>query len=436
MTNKRLFGQLFIPRSNKPAYSGVWLNIAENEIYIEAELGCLCDKNWEILNGVFNGMDKVTLVNCYSDGGSQGRGGTWRKIRVSYLIKSTHYNTVDDLKFNKIVLSNPSLNNWVDSPNNFNLTDNWNLVVPKKEIITEFHVEDFSIKIFFDYARTSDFKSMSFERKCFIEIISIKPKHVSDFSEITTNLKRLILFVTNKNPEYDRHFLFNKKNEDFELVNTKNNLTDKRFSSNIEFMYHDLKDNFQTLCTNWFSNKKLDAIVDLSLEKHLNVNLSHQGYFLNMCVAIESYHANFSLKSKSPEMNIKLKNRKSISELIEDVDLKKWFNEQSTFWKNPTLFERLTSYENSISKIIENNINCSTTEFIKKVKSTRNDIAHKGEYDNHLTHFELFLFGKVLELILRTEILKSLGIDELKNKNFLSSSNRIINILVNINNYV
>lgn len=435
MTEKRLFGQLFLPNSEEVAFNAAWLHITESEIYFEAEINTLGDKNWKILKGVFNGMDKVTLVNCDSGSGSSGRGGTWRKVWVSYLIKGIHINEIEGLTFKKIILSNPSLNKWVISPNHIDHVDDRNFIIPPKEIISKFKVDDFSVSIFLDYSRSSGFRSLSLERKCYVEIISKKKTHVNDFSEITTKLKKLILFLTNKNPEYDAHYLSNEDGDSYELVNEKNDLREERFSSNLEFRYGDIKEDLAVLCANWFLSKKLNAIVDLSLEKHFNVDLSFQGYFLNMCVAIESFHTNFSDTSEFPEVLLKTKNRQVIIDLIEDGNLRQWFKQQSTFWKNPTLFERLTSFSKSIEKIIQDNINCTTEKFILNVKRTRNDIAHKGEYENHLTHFELFLYGKVLELILRIEILKSLGIQDLKNKDLLVDSNKIIKTLVRINEY-
>lgn len=435
METKKLFGQIYSPDHPDNIIQGVWLTISNTGIYLETQLNTLRDENWTVLHGVFNGMDRVTLVHCHAGAGSSGSGGTWRKIWVSYLLKGCHINNFSDLKFKRIVLANPALNKWIISRNFLDTVEDTKIIIPPKEIITSFNLSNFSITVYLFYAREGGFRSLNIERSCFVEVSFNESTHLDEFSEITTSLKKLILFLTNSNPEYKRHYIFDENGDEYELINVKNDLLEERFTQNLKFNYLHLKESIDTIFETWLKTEKLETIVDLIQEKEFNPDMSFQNYFLNMCVAIESYHYIFGDESKNDKIQVRLSDRDEILALIDNAELRKRFENVSQRWNESTYRERLKSFKATFDSIMGDTFPFKSGKLINYIVNTRNSLAHSGTYKHILKHIELLLIGKVIEFTLKLEVLKILNYQPEKENEVLESAKSHIQILARINEY-
>jgi hypothetical protein len=82
-----------------------------------------------------------------------------------------------------------------------------------------------------------------------------------------------------------------------------------------------------------------------------------------------------------------------------------------------------------------NTFKCRPNDFIQKVVSTRNSLAHNGTYKEHLTHIELLLYGKVIEFVIKLEILKLFGTNAEYIQEIKDDSKMHIEILAKLNEY-
>lgn len=435
MEKTRIFGQIFLPETPDNKIDGVWLVIKSNSIYLEIPLNSLANENWNIIHGTFNSLDEVTFVNAYASGGSSGAGGTWRKVIVSYMIKGAYFNKSADLAFNKIVLVSPTLSNWIIEPEGIHKSEENTYQIPEKKTIFSVPIEEVTIALHLTHEEYYSSSSLKVEKRAIIIIESLPEIHIERLSEFMRRIKKWILFVTNKNPEFSKYYLSNERKESLELVNTLDNLEENRFTQNLTFRYFDLKQSLSKVFINWMTNKSLEAVIDLIQEKNYNTGMSFQGYFLNMCVAVEYFHDQF-ISDRNIELTKERKEkRKIISDLIENEELKQWFRKTSKYWEKADLRDRLKAYQKPISKIMGETFEFSTADLIDKVLKTRNSMAHDGSYNRHLTHIELLLVGKVIEFTIKYEILNLLEYLPKTEGEVLKEAKRHVEILARLNKY-
>ena len=435
MEKQKIFGKIYSPEHSEDVIENVWLHIHSDKIYIEAPQEFYGDKNWQILLGEFNGLDKVTFVNSHTGGGSSGSGGSWRRIYVSYMLKGVHLNSYQELVFKKVSLTSPALSNWITLPEGIEETDRNLYKVPEIRTILKTLVDDFLISIKIGHSREVSFKKLNVQKKCFISIESPNPIHVQDLSEVFRKIKKWILFITNKNPEFSEYYLTDTKDEVYELVNTLDDLNESRFTQNLSLSFYNLKTSIEPLFHEWMTNDKLHTIIDIIQEKEYNTDMSFQSYFLNMCVAIESFHYIFGDESKNEKTQIRINDRELILSLIQDQQLKERFEGVSQRWHESTYRERLKSYKNIFEQIMGDSFKFSASKLINKIVNTRNSLAHSGTYKDNMKHIELLLIGKVIEFTIKQEILKLLKYEPKREGQIIEDSKRHIEILASLNEY-
>ena len=99
MEKERFFGKIFLSNGINDKIDGVWLNIANNGIYVECPMDIGENQAWDIIHGEFIGLDKVTFVKAYVGGGQSGAGSSWCRIHVSYILKRCQIGSYSDLHF-------------------------------------------------------------------------------------------------------------------------------------------------------------------------------------------------------------------------------------------------------------------------------------------------------------------------------------------------
>jgi len=432
MDKKRMFGEISLTDTTKhKTIRGVWLNIKLNSIILEVPDDGLRDSFWELITGQFNGLDQVTFINCFEGGGSSGSGGGWMNIIVSFLIKDCHFKDISDLRFNKIQLTSPALSNWIKDSQIVQINQ-YNFKIPENQIIFSIALNEFSISLMVLHTGKTELNSFTVNRKCVINI-EANNIHFNDLLKLIHKIKKLILFLTNKNPEFSEYTIHMGGNE-FELLREYNNLNETRFAQNIYLTYFQIKPFIAEIFKTWLTDKLIVEVVDLIQEKNYNTDLSFQGYFLNTCIALESFHDKFKILDKNV-LEEKIKIRKEIAELIVDASLKKYFLANSKSWERLTLRDRLFAYKDPIQKIMGDTFGFSLDILIVKALKTRNNIAHTGKHDEFLTYFELFIIGKLLEFTLKIEVLNKLGYTSANTEQLLEVAKNHIKTIAKINRY-
>jgi hypothetical protein len=340
-----------------------------------------------------------------------GAGGTYQRIQVSFLIKGLHVSKKSELLFDKIILPSPALTNWIPEKGTIEEIKDHTFQIPKQEELIKLSLSSINVSIVRRYSREYSYKELRASRECQFRLESDSPINLEIISKLISQLKKLILFLTNVNPEFESFSLY-KANEHYELVNTKDRLNDNRFSQNIKVSYGNVNHTLGKVIENWVLNEKLHPVIDLILEKCFNTEMSPQGFFLNICSAFEVYNSSFGGIGKNDPLRERIKKRRQIACLIKDDPLKAIFKQESSSWKNPTLKERIMEFKDVIHLIKGDVFTFDTDEFIAKVVGTRNLIAHTGKYKKHFNNgIELTLASKIMEFTMRLEILKFLGVE-------------------------
>lgn len=435
MQNQRLFGQIFTPEKPNEKIKGVWLNIEKEKIFIEAPFDHFSAKNWKVLLGEFNGLDKVTFLNVHTGGGSSGYGGSWRKLHISIIIKGKHFYSETDLRFKSLTLNSPAMTKWIKLYDGIEKIESNLFKIPENKEILSIDFNDVNISVNIGHVRESSNSNLNIEKVCFWEIKSIDSTNLSTLSEIVRKIKRWILFVTNKNPEFSAYTLIDEKGESFELVNTLKNLNENRFTQNIALNFFDVKLSIGQMLSSWLEKEKLESIVELIQEKEYNTELSFQSYFLNMCVAIESLDFIFGNESLNNKIDSRTKDRQNIVSLIKDDELRDRFENETKNWLRSRYRERLKKYKEEFESIMGNTFKCNSNTFINNIVNTRNSLAHNGTYKEHLTHIELLLYGKVIEFVIKLEILRLFDTKIEYIQKITDHSKRHIEILAKLNEY-
>ena len=396
------FGKIIFPSTNQQI-ENCWLRLEGDKPYLEVPYDSFDIDNWDIIVGTFNGLDEVTFYKCDLGGGKEGRGGSFKRINFSFMFENKIFKEKSDILFTKVSLDSKALDQWV--VNKFRLSyfetnqEENSLSIPKRKVIHKTNTKFVTISIIQGFDKSIGSYDADFQRKTLIEITFKQDLHFDEINKYLVRLKRLILFLTHDSPKIV-DYSFVQANGSSARLKERSRFNDvSGFSEGIELNYLDIKPHLETIIKNWIEKEKLVQVIELIQEKYMNTSLSFQNYFLNCCVALESFH----------------------SKLIH---------------KKSTLRERVTFFEHSIAGIKDDFTTISSKDFISKVVNTRNKIAHEGEYLEYLTEFELLLYGKVLEFVVKIEILKILGIEDKKLlEKFQTDAKNRVRILAEMNGY-
>lgn len=433
MEQERVYGTIFLPTSPEKRITGVWLIIKSNSIYLETPANSLRDEFWDIILGEFNGIDQITFLNCHAGSGSSGAGGTHINIHVSIAVKNLHANNIDDLKFKKAVLRSPALLQWITTLGGINYEESRALYIPDKQTIVETMIDNVNLSIELDYSVSYGLFKAEINKVCYIIIEADSPLEISKFDKIIRHLKKLILFLTNKNPEFSS-YTFRNDDTYYPILNTTNRLKEDRFTQGLPVTYGSVQRNFDDVIRKWYEQKNLIPVIDLVLEHHFNTEMSMQGFFISACMAIEIFQNNFGKTTEETRSLLTLENRKKINDLIKDEILKKWFMERTQHWNNPTFKDRLMQFESIIAILIKGIFDTTTETFVTKVVRTRNDIVHRGEHKDNFASLELFLATKIIEFTLKLSMLHLLEVDIKKPPHTLMQSAKDnISVLARLN---
>lgn len=185
------------------------------------------------------------------------------------------------------------------------------------------------------------------------------------------------------------------------MIKKVEHLNESQFTQPISIYYNDVQDKLPEIVSKWFTETKVQPVLDLVLQKCYNPQMSIPAYFLNVCVAIETFHRRF--------------------------------NQNQT--KNTTLRDRLSEFKPTLEVIFANFKNYTIDDLIKGIKDTRNDLAHDGEALKRFKNLtELFIVTKGVEFTIRLELMKYLGIDINQGYDpFLTKGQQTLDLLIRLN---
>ena len=427
------FGKLIFSESRKEI-ENIWLEIHGDKISVRIPKGQDIKEVGGVIWGEFNSLGIVSLLDCWMGKFNSGFGGNEIEIIVHKLIQGVKLLSNHENFITNVTLSCPTLNHWLNSGKSIKI-EGPQVIIPTKEKIEYIETEGFVIEIISHYPKSYSATNLSIQRQVSL-LVSFKTSlNIFDYYMWKKKLEKLIVYLTNQDPTI--------KTEDFNNTTSKiyginSKWQAQQFYHSIDFDFSEIKINFPEIIKSWFDKPKLDSVINLISEKKLNTQLSNARYFLNMCVAIESFHEDFICKKPPLIDDSILENIDKINQFLKvDEELSKWFKEKSKFWKKPTLIDRLFYFKDELQAITTGVFKISTDDLLRKMKSTRDSLAHKGKSNAHFKNeISLFIAAYSLEILLKYNMLKILGMNNPEAlKSYLNNATEIISHYADINSY-
>jgi hypothetical protein len=437
------FGKIIFPSTNQEI-EGCWLRLDSEKPFLEVPCDSFQCDYWDFIIGTFSGLDNVTFYKCDLGGGRGGKGGSYRRIYFSCMFEHIAINEKNELAFFNVSFNSKALETW-GSENVLQLdfeelTDSLCLRVPNRIVLHKVLTHKGDIEITQGFERQLGSSMATIRRETTISIEFKEKTHFDQIELLLLQIKRLILFITHESPQIDSFNFSNGAYRPIVMQEKSRFNSISGFSVGLQLDYFLVKPYIERVIKNWIENEKMFQIIELIQENYMTTTLSFQNYFLNCCVAVESFHVRFIKGNVTNDVkqNIKCRTqgREFISSIIHDEDIRNTFLNNTTNWKTTSFKEKLSHFSEAINRIKGQHITIPSDEFIDKLVKTRNKIAHEGDYLKYLTEFELLLFGKVLEQVVKIEILKLLGIDNIQTLDefYLDATYRV-DSLARMNNY-
>lgn len=305
-------GKIVSPFNENESIDFVRLSKSNEIIEVEFSSSERNYRNMKTIIGVFNGLGKITLVNCQNIKTSTGAGANIKKYNAEYLFKGEFINDPESFYFDRVNIEMPGLLEWtkISSINN-NLFSDKKLTIEDVEIIKIYDSDKFSVEIF-----SSNNINLKRENNQIIirENLGLKVKstkgdiNIWQFLDLIEELKKVFFILGNSNTQIDATTFYKGKGDPVSLYWSGNISLGSPSLFNPIIKYEDIKHNLNGIIHNWFEKKDLHTSIDLILEKSINNKLSRENYFLNSCFSVEIFHRrfkNFKLFDKSEFKSIK-----------------------------------------------------------------------------------------------------------------------------------
>jgi hypothetical protein len=431
-STERKYGFIIFPETGEKI-DNVWLNITEREIYLEAPFGFNGEYNYPIVLGVFNGLDNATFVNVFTSGGTRGGGGSFRKLVVSWMIKGKHIKSYNQLKFKNISFGEFALKEWFRE--NFYInSENFVYSLPNPIQPLKTQTKEFNLTWELAHRVISNSDNLDIRLTSTIITEFNQPQPWTKIVNHILKVKKLLIFLTNSDPKFEFINLGNYAELHFRVPQ----LFASRFPTSMSLEYNETKHLLPEIVKTWFDNDKLEPITDLVLEKHFHDGIPLHRHFFNLAVGLEAFHEQFILKKVPLSDDSIVINKKKMEQAIEtDEELIIWFKSMSSNWEKPSLKDRLTYMQDTIANVSDGVFPFNTLELIRRIKKTRDEIAHAGIYDKQFKEdVELRIATKIIEFVLRLEIYKMLQIDWITQRtDMIKEANSLVKQMAKMNDY-
>lgn len=431
-------GIWFLPTSEDDKISGKITYSLEEGIYLEL-LGTfsnlehsIFESNKEIILGILQNGKKVTLLKSSVVSCTHNFPGiSTVKFLACYMLIGEHYFNKDQLLFDEISIDYHNLSEWLNitginesslSPNELNLR----YLLPEE---INFKINNIDSKFRFS-AKTNRDNLKSFTLIQNVELILQKDNTVDIFELLRESLvfQGFLTFATfescyptkihlkssNSYEIYGETKIYKK----IELYYKSSVSKSKKQNHPVNFLfnYKDVENNFQSIINKWYENdSKLEPIIYLFLNSFYSQNtIFTENKFLEIIHALETFHRriykNFVIS--------KTEYRKQKHVILESVpqSYREWLGNKLSFGNEPSLQERLIELLDLDKFEFLEDLIPDKSDFIKKVKNSRNFYTH---YDTSLEKkalkgAQLFYITLKLRIVLIIHLLILLGFNKEK----------------------
>ncbi len=198
-------GYIFRPENPDLIQESVRLEISDSKIEFEytENTSSISDFNKiGIVLGVFNGIGKVTFLDCNMSGNASGSGAHVKRYSADLMIYGVHISDWQKFRFSKCVVNIPSLFNWVGiSAINNKLWTEKKIYLETPEEIRLATFEKYQLLFSFGHNTTVSKNQIHITQYTNLKIIALDDNiHLSKFMEIIAHFKKFLLFIANESP--------------------------------------------------------------------------------------------------------------------------------------------------------------------------------------------------------------------------------------------
>lgn len=415
---KNFKGQVFFQKDDfKNSYSAT-LTI-ENDIFsveIDGEYYNVGDFQ-DIIQGEFQELGFVSLIDCYISGSSLGSINTF-KFKIQNIVSEVRFNSKEDLMFSSLSIEMPILKKWLKKT-----SLKGDIVLQNKieylgtQKFDLFQNDDYEISVSLFCKESFNQTNIIIEEYAELKI-SAKKCQLSLFSflDIYKKTKLLISFLGNHHSGTDSFYLKQDKiiykNQDspltLRLYSTSLSLINN-FNFDFVFSYDDLVDDYQEIFSSWFENDKMQESINLLIQKNF-LKLSPENYFLNTSFSLETLHRKH-FKNNVYEIAEFEEIKKGIIEKLSPAE-EKLFIDKLQYANEPSLRTRLKHFKDDFSLVLKGDY--KVNKLIGKIVETRNYLVHRGDKNEILEINQMPAIAKVLENIVKLNIFRLIGVNENK----------------------
>ena len=410
---EQYLGYIISPLNNEESIESVRLIKSEDNIEIEFSANSHHQLNIATIHGSFTGLGDVTLINCKNIGMSTGSGGYQKKYSAEYLLVGDYISNLNEKTFDSIKIEMPGLLGWTKISgikNDFFATrtvtteDVPNVILYSSD---QYTVELYSV-VNYSFKRQNNEVSLKEDIGLKVQAQN-KSLSVLDFLEHIVEFQKLFFIIGNTSSELGKVTLNNEKEFSTQLFwKGKRSLGDPSIN-NPSLKYNDILPNIIDIVSNWISKREIHTSIDLILEKSINAKLSIENYFLNNCFAIETFHRrfkNFRIFDQQEFKTIK----EEILKSVENDEIREILSNNLAHINEPNFRRRLIDFSEDFGNVLPKDFQIDS--FITQTVKTRNFLVHRSSEKNIFTKFEMLYATIFIEIIVKINIYRVLGIEE------------------------
>ncbi len=387
----------------------------------------------EIIHGVTSGGDLITLLQCY--GSKKVRWSSGFQVEnvsyeVGYIIKGQHFDNATEITLKSLSISYSSLAEWLNvrtfTERESNFPQEFHIEY-KRPLDVVATVNNFTVSIRHGLSFNMNLTEVNLKNTPFVRVELDKAIHFEKLlTEVFYQLRNLLSLglgisvyprlIKGRNETDNEISIFFPTDQPSVLPNIHH-------PHNMLFSFPDIAEDFQRIIEIWFKKAELlDPVFELYFGVLYSPDMYPNVQFLLLAQALEVYHQRMYPGQYMPKKEYKTVSKRLNDKIPDDLSEvhKESLRSRISFGNEFTLDTRLNKilsdillpYESVVDKLVGNK-----TEFIKRVKNTRNFLTHRTESSrkNSITEMrEMFQYVLKMKLILQLCLLIELEIPQSK----------------------
>lgn len=448
-----LRGIWWLPDNADQQISGVLTFKSEGKIRLELigsfkqlpEFGKKEIEKKEIILGITSDGRLCTLVNCHESNSTLNFPGISCQIfEANYLLEGSHWNSKDEIEFEKISIGFDHLEEWLGhypiktniehDENNKNIGFTVKCDFPST---VEYYINYINSKFSTSYgAQTKDAstKTTTLEFNSFLDLQPDKSKKLDWYNNQLFVIQQLLTLLIG-NVTYPNKLVATKSKKDKEFVNLFWTQSDKQkknklIHQDMIITLPEMRQEFCSVLEKWFSNQEeLESTYNLFFGALFNSSQYLNFHFLSLMQAIETYHRQV-FSGKYIEQKKYDKESQKIKTNMPTVfpsDLKDAIKSRIKYGNEYSLRKRIKGLFESTDESTRVLVTDDYKSFISKIVDTRNYFTH---YDEELklaalSGSELYYACQRLKIFIIILLLKSNGLNEEIIRNVIQRNTKI-----------